>query len=944
MEYTLKYLIVEDDDIDRLSVETEADKFPFLKRIASCGHALEAMELITECRPDILFLDIEMPGINGIQFVKMLSGTSIIPVFITSHPEFAIESFEIEAFDYLLKPLTADRFARCARRLHDFCRLRLQAFAFAKEQETGSIIIKQGHEKCKLMIHDILFLEAMKDYTRIMTADKQYLVLTTLSDMQERLPADKFVRIHRSYIVHTDKITAVKSNKVFVTSNELPVGKLYKNALKGLLTLFFIVFIGLSKTFAQTVPAPKAPDLAKLPAYKDTMTSWVAWCESLRLNAATNFLQLRTAGLKGLEMSRPDDVTSKAQFFVYTALGYYYQSRFDSAEYYFFQSLYAGLKAHNARLIDRACVALIPVTFQMQQMDKVDSIKNIMQSIVDTTHDRDLLKDGYYALGSYYQYKSYYSSAQDYFIKSIELREQEVDTTQEPKRKFDFAIQCDMLSKLYLNAGMVDKSLASLRNGERFADVSPNVGNRLSSSFVEAFTTSGHIDSALYYDKKLEAAVTNPMLFPSEIVSSDLNIAIYYLDHHQYDRVLPYLVKADSLATKIQSPVLNFQVQMTRGRYLEGTGKFPQAIAQLKLSIPVAQQLDKELYGNDLKYMALAQEGAGNTTAALQYYKEYVEVTDSLNKEKISRTFADLETHYQTHEKELQITSLDKENRLHLLELENASRTKLLLVLGLAALGVISLLLYFIYRNKEKLNRVLGERNDQLDTLNRDLAEANETKARLFGIIGHDLRGPVGKIVRLLQLQKERPELFSREEREKHEERLKKASENVLETMEDLLLWSKSQMQHFLPDFHSVRVAEVLQKEINLVQEQLEDNAVAVESRVPEALILVTDENFLAVILRNLLQNAVRHSDGSKIIMIAGGAQELSITNPSSTADIAAMNKRLTHTWIDSGASGLGLQIANDLAARIHARIFFRGEDGVALTAVVTWNGAAAAV
>jgi DNA-binding LytR/AlgR family response regulator/signal transduction histidine kinase len=938
MDDTLKYLIVEDDDIDRLSVETEADKFPFLKRIASCVHALEAMELITECRPDVLFLDIEMPGINGIQLVKMLAGSSIIPVFITSHPEFAIESFEIEAFDYLLKPLTADRFARCARRLHDFCQLRLQAFAFAREQETGSIIIKQGHEKCKLRINDILFLEAMKDYTRIVTADKHFLVLTTLSDMQERLPAEKFVRIHRSYIVHTDKVTAVRSNKVFVTSNELPVGKLYKYALKGLLlTLFFTIITFLGRT--QAPSTPQAPDLSRLAAYKDSMAAWTAWCESLRINASSNFLQLQTAGLKGLQMAKPDDQFYRAQFDVFTALGYYYQSRFDSAEYYFYQSLYAGLKAHNARLIDRACVALIPVTFQMQQMDKVDSIKNIMQSIVDTSHDRDLLKDGYYALGSYYQYKSYYSTAQDYFIKSIELREQEVDTTQDAKKKFDFAIQCDLLSKLYLNAGMVDKSVASLRKGERFAAISPNVANRLSSSFVEAFSTSGHIDSALYYDKQLEKAVSNPLMFPSEIVSSDLNIAIYYLDHKQYSQALPYLAKADSLAAKIQSPLLNFQVQMTKARYLEGIGKFQPAIAELKLSMPVARQLDKELYGNDLKYMALAQEGAANTAGALQYYKEYVEVTDSLNKEKISRTFADLETHYQTHEKELRITSLDKENRLHLLELENASRTRLVLVLGLAALGVISLLLYFIYRNKEKLNRVLGERNDQLDNLNRDLAEANETKARLFGIIGHDLRGPVGKIVRLLQLQKERPGLFSKEEREKHEERLKKASENVLETMEDLLLWSKSQMQHFLPDFHSVRLAEVLQKEISLVQEQLEDNAVAVENRVPEALVLVTDENFLTVILRNLLQNAVRHSDGSKIITIAGGAQELTITNPSSTADVAAMNKRLTHTWIDSGASGLGLQIANDLAARIHARIFFRGEDGIALTAVLEWDG-----
>jgi DNA-binding LytR/AlgR family response regulator/signal transduction histidine kinase len=932
MDYTLKYLIVEDDDIDRLSVETEADKFPFLKRIASCSHPLEAMELINDTHPDVLFLDIEMPDINGLQLVRMLAGSAIIPVFITSHPEFAIESFEIEAFDYLLKPLTADRFGHCARRLHDFWRLRSQALAFAKEQETGSIIIKQAHEKCKLRIHDILFLEAMKDYTRIMTPDKQYLVLTTLSDMQERLPAEKFVRIHRSYIVHTDKITAIKSNKVFLSASALPVGKLYKNALKGLLLLLFLFFVGCTPLLAQ------APDLTKIPGYKDKMTSWVAWCESLRINANSNYLQLKSAGLKGLQLTKPDDLENRARFAVFTALGYYYQTRFDSAQYYFYQSLYAAQAGHYTKLIDRACVALIPVDFQLQQMDKVDSCKNIIQSIVDTTHDRDLLKDGYYALGSYYQYKSYYTTAQDYFIRSIELREKEVDTTTEPKKKFDFAIQCDMLSKLYLNTGMADKSLAALRRGQRFAAISPTVGNRLASSFVEAFTTSGHIDSALYYDKQLETAVSNPLLFSSEIVSSDLNIAIYYLDQKQYEKVPPYLAKADSLAAKIQSPLLNFQVQMIRGRYLEETGSYQPAIAQLKLSMPVAQQMNKELYGNDLKYMALAQEGIGNATAALQYYKLYVQVTDSLNKEKISRTFADLETHYQANEKEQRIASLDKENRLHLLELVNASHTRLLLVLGLAALGIISLLLYFIYRNKEKLNRILGERNDQLDNLNRDLAEANETKARLFGIIGHDLRSPVSKIVRLLQLQKERPGLFSQDERQRHEERLKRASENVLETMEDLLLWSKSQMQHFTPDFRPVRLGTALQKEIALLQEQLEDNTIKIVNQVPAELIFDTDENFLAVIVRNLLQNAVRHSDGNKLIYITSTLQELCITNPSSTADAAVMNKRLGHSWIDSGASGLGLQIASDLAGRIHARLFFRGEDCVSLTAVLRWT------
>ena len=502
-----------------------------------------------------------------------------------------------------------------------------------------------------------------------------------------------------------------------------------------------------------------------------------------------NFPLLEAAALKGIAIASPDDAATRIRFFTFAALANYNQVKFDSAQYYFYQCLHEAQKAHLTSEIVNACVSLIPVNFQLQQLDKTDQCKDILQSIVDTTKNAGNLENGFFALGTYYQQKSYYSTAQDYFIKSIQLREKEVDTTANPQKKFAYAIQCDLLSKLYLNTQMTDKSLDALRKGQRFANTSPVVGNRLLSSFVEAFTTSGKIDSALYYNRQLDAGVSNPMLAPSEIVSSDLNIAIYYLDHQQYGLSLPYITKSDTLAAATRSPILIFQVQMAMGRYLEETGKFDAAIAQLAQSLPVAQQVDKELYSNDLKYMALAQKGKGNTNASLQYYQQYVETVDSINKEKMSRTFADLETHYQTNEKVQRIASLDKENRLNLLELENASRTRLLLILGLGALGVISLLLYFIYKNKERLNKVLNERNDQLDRLNHDLAEANETKARLFGIISHDLRSPVSKIVRLLQLQKERPDLFSEEDRQRHEERLKRASENVLDTIVDVLIW-----------------------------------------------------------------------------------------------------------------------------------------------------------
>ena len=126
--------------------------------------------------------------------------------------------------------------------------------------------------------------------------------------------------------------------------------------------------------------------------------------------------------------------------------------------------------------------------------------------------------------------------------------------------------------------------------------------------------------------------------------------------------------------------------------------------------LPVAQQLDKGLYSNILQSMALAYKGKGDLKTALQYYEMYSQAKDTLIKEKISRTFADLETHYQTNEKENRITTLNQKNKLNVLELKQASSTRKIMILGLISLGIFSLLLYFIYRNKEKLNKLLNQR------------------------------------------------------------------------------------------------------------------------------------------------------------------------------------------------------------------------------------------
>lgn len=228
---TIKYLIVDDDELDRLTVLNEASKFPFLQKTAVCSNGLEAIEFIHQHRPDIVFSDIEMPGTNGIEMMRALMGKIPVPVFITSHPEFALESYDLEVFDYILKPLSAERFEKCILRVQEFFRLRKKAMGVENlSDEPEYIVVKQGYEKHRLHHSDIVYLESMKDYTKIKTLSGQsLLVLETMSSLLKQLPEDKFLRIHRSYAVNQHKVESITGARVNIHGMELPVGKSFKN-------------------------------------------------------------------------------------------------------------------------------------------------------------------------------------------------------------------------------------------------------------------------------------------------------------------------------------------------------------------------------------------------------------------------------------------------------------------------------------------------------------------------------------------------------------------------------------------------------------------------------------------------------------------------------------------------------------------------------------------
>ena len=230
---TKKYtcIIIDDDEIDRLTVVSFAKKFPVLDILGVFESAEDALPFIDTTDLDILFLDIDMPGLSGIEFRKKALEIPVC-IFITAHPEHAVESFEIETLDFIVKPLKLDRFSQTVSRIEEFMEVKLKASLFEASIGGDTIYIKEGHEQTKVKLHEILYLEALKDYTLIITNKKRHCVLSSIGNLLKEDHFQSFIRIHRSFAVQKQFIQKVNSSEIILNNNvTIPVGRSYKENL-----------------------------------------------------------------------------------------------------------------------------------------------------------------------------------------------------------------------------------------------------------------------------------------------------------------------------------------------------------------------------------------------------------------------------------------------------------------------------------------------------------------------------------------------------------------------------------------------------------------------------------------------------------------------------------------------------------------------------------------
>jgi two-component system, LytTR family, response regulator len=227
----LSCLIADDNQIDRLTVVAHLRKFPFIEISGVFDNALKALEHLQKYPVDILFLDIDMPGLSGLDLRARFMDIHAC-VFITAYPDYAVDAFEAAALDFLVKPITGDRFEKAIQRIRDYFDIRQKADLFEHSLGQDTIFIKEGHEKTKIKLHDIQYLEALRDYTTIVTPQKKYHVLTTLGNLLNENEFRSFIRIHRSYAVQRHYVKKLDTRTVYLENISLPLGKAYRDDIE----------------------------------------------------------------------------------------------------------------------------------------------------------------------------------------------------------------------------------------------------------------------------------------------------------------------------------------------------------------------------------------------------------------------------------------------------------------------------------------------------------------------------------------------------------------------------------------------------------------------------------------------------------------------------------------------------------------------------------------
>jgi len=200
---------------------------PLLEVAGECHHALDALDFLQQKEIDLIFLDIQMPRLLGTDFIKTLKNPPKI-IFTTAHKEYAIDGFELDAVDYLLKPISFERFLKTVNKVFNLTQKEEQSTQSVQINSERFLYLRADRKMVKVMVNEILYIEGLKDYLKVITTSQTIITKQTISAMEEMLPEEEFMRIHRSFIISIKKIDSFNQHSIFIKKMELPIGPMYR--------------------------------------------------------------------------------------------------------------------------------------------------------------------------------------------------------------------------------------------------------------------------------------------------------------------------------------------------------------------------------------------------------------------------------------------------------------------------------------------------------------------------------------------------------------------------------------------------------------------------------------------------------------------------------------------------------------------------------------------
>jgi len=219
----LNCLIIDDEPLARKGLQEYVDEIDFLNLVASCENALKAQQYVNEEKIDMIYLDIHMPKLSGIEFLKTLKHPPIA-ILTTAYTEYAIESYSLDVIDYLIKPITFERFLKASQKALEFHRLKVRAESNA-DNRADYFFVRCNSKYEKVFFHDVSFIEALQNYAVIHIPGRKLITYITLTSLENQLPKDRFIKVHKSYLVSVPHIQAIEGNEILIENDRIPISR-----------------------------------------------------------------------------------------------------------------------------------------------------------------------------------------------------------------------------------------------------------------------------------------------------------------------------------------------------------------------------------------------------------------------------------------------------------------------------------------------------------------------------------------------------------------------------------------------------------------------------------------------------------------------------------------------------------------------------------------------